>query len=103
MTESKKTLFDTLYEGCEETIKKMRKPLAVRSIKRKLRSGWDDAQNSIEKAEERIEEETRKINDADFNRILGYMADIRNLKEQQEDLAAYYKKLFNEEFKSDMD
>jgi hypothetical protein len=99
----KKTLFDTLYEGCEETIKSIRKPLARKSIKRKIRSGWDDAQAKIDTANIAIEDEIAKVTNCDMQVCVENKQEIRTLKEMQQDLAELYKDLFNETFNSELE
>jgi len=100
---SAKTLFDTLYEGCKEAIKIMRKPLARKSLKRKINSGWDDAQAKIDTANVAIEDEVMKVTNCDLKVILTHKQTIRSLEEQQEDLANLWKTMFNEEFDSSIE
>lgn len=96
-------MFDTLYEGLEETIKAIRKPQARRSIKRKIRSGWDDAQSKIDEAKIAIEDEISKITDCDMQRCIDKKQDIRTLKEIQENLSELYMELFNEDFNPELE
>jgi hypothetical protein len=102
MTE-KKTLFDTLYEGCEKTIKAMQKPLARRNIKGKIRSGWNDAQIKIDALSVSIQSEISKVTDCDMQVCIDSKQEIRTLKEMQEGLSELYKELFNETFNADLE
>lgn len=102
-TKAKKSLFDTLYDGCDEAIKAMRKPLARKSLKRKFRSGYDDAQGKIDDAEIAIEDEVKKITKCDLSVCLEKKDEIRQLKEMQQDLSDLYAEIFSEDFNPDIE
>jgi hypothetical protein len=96
-------LFDKLFEGKEEIIKGLRKPLIRKSLKRKIRSGWDDAQGKIDKANIAIEDEIRKVTDIDIQYCLEQKSIIRTCKEMQEDLEEMYRELFEEALDPDVE
>jgi len=94
----KKTLFDTLYEGAKDVIKAMQKPLVRKNIKRKLRAAYDSAQAEIDANTLSTHEELMKVSDCDVNHILKLKGVSRTRVEQQEDIAATWKELFDKDF-----
>jgi len=73
MTEQKKEpkgLFDRLYAASEEVKKAFKKPVAMRTLKRTLRSAFDSALNQEQQAEDRIVEEREKLTDMNINVII---------------------------------
>src|SRR6056297_2393968 len=103
MTEKHKTKFDKLYDGSKELIKSMRKPLARKSIKRKIRSGYDDAQTKIDDLLEKNEDIVIDIKNIDLNRIVNNMADIEEYQKAQRNLSKLWKDLFGEDFNPEIE
>lgn len=102
-TTKKETMFDKLYEGAKETIKSMQKPMAKRTLKRKLAGAKDAALNEIDQANIAIQDEVQKIGDCDINKVLKLKFDIRSRKENIEDIESLYKELFDEDMPKDID
>ena len=103
MSEKKeKSLFKQLYFGNEDFFKKMKEPLVERSVKRKLKSGYDDILNQLDKAKEEQEKEIERLTECDFNRVVELELMItKDYPEQQEALKAIYKRLFDQDLKVD--
>ena len=96
-TDKSTNLFDRLYEGASEAIKMMKKPLIIRSLKRKFQSAHDDAQKQIDAAELNKHKVYENLAEVDINVLMEHCASIRAAKEVVEDLKAEYKALFGEE------
>lgn len=101
--DNKQTLFDKLYDGAEEAIKTLQKPIAKRTLKRKLTGARDAALSEIDNANLGIQKEVQKVNKCDINTVLRFKSDIRSRQEAIEDIEALYKELFNEDIPKDID
>lgn len=93
---SDKTTFDKIYDGCEELVKKMKKPLVQRQAKRALEAAHDSAAKVIDDAEARLIEFREKLvqGKADVNDIIEAKDDINAAKATQTMIEDEYEELF---------
>lgn len=90
-------LFDKLYSAGKEVIDAAKKPLIKKSIKRKLHSAHDDAEDKINQAEIILQNLRSDFQKYDVNKILEEQAKIAKLKGLQKDIQAEYRELFSKE------
>ena len=96
MSEVKKTLFSSIYEGAEGAIKKLKQPLVERRLKRKFEAAHDDALRMIDDAELAIHTEREKLVDMDINVVLASRKTIKGCTAIAEEVKEEYLELFGE-------
>ena len=96
-------LFDMLYDGLKDALQAAQKPLVRRGLKRKFRAGFDNCQTLMDAQNNIIRDELATVEKADINKCLQAKQVLRTLVEQQEDLKALYKELFDEEFNPEIE
>ena len=92
-----KTLFDKLYDGAEDVLKTLKKPMAERKLKRKFESALDSATGIIDTAEYDLLTEREKLMDCDINVLLELRKSIKEATLLQAEVKLEYKALFGED------
>ena len=97
MGEKTKSLFASLYNATEETVKALKQPLVEKKIKRKLQSAFDDAEDKKITAQERLEKARKQFEDYDINEILKQKEVVSVCEKLQDGIRNEYSEYFGEE------
>lgn len=90
-------LFDRLYEGGKEVIKKMQKPLAEKKLKRRFESfidGCDDRINEIDLELHNMQTNLDSLDNYDLNRVCKLELERKQAKENKKIIEKHYKEMF---------
>lgn len=93
------TLFDKLYEGAKDLIKKTKKPIISNQLKRSFHAAYDDAERQKDEAELAIQNARADLEKFDLNKIIESRQRVIACKEIQEIIKEEFKLMFNEEMK----
>ena len=92
---TKKTMFDTLYEGAEEMLKGLAKPFVKNALRRKFEAAYDQAQIKVDEAHSTlIELRKNNLKDYPLTTVLQQRQVIRDSENLMRDLEAEYADLF---------
>jgi hypothetical protein len=96
MATAVKGIIETIYDGAKEAKKALKKPLVIKSMKRKFQAAYDDAERIIDEAEIAKMDEYEKFEKVDVNVILSATANIKAANELRTNIEVEYKVLFDE-------
>ncbi len=97
MSNAVKSLFASLYNATEETVKSLKQPLVEKKIKRKLQSAFDDAEDKKITAQERLESARKEFENYDINEILRQKEVVSVCEKLQTGIKAEYAEYFGED------
>ena len=92
-----KSLFDTLYEGAEELLKGLQKPLVKRQVKRKFAASHDSLEKAKNDAEIKLQDLRKNLKDYKVDNVVEQLEIVKDAAAKQLIIQEEYKTLFGKE------